>query len=194
MTNKEYRDKAKRTLPDLGLDRETQTNSIVEQEVGDKLNLSHMIFGLNGEIGELVQCVGTQLKIRIDKVNLGEELGDIYWYISNYCHLRELPSPEDVQTEIPNDMCLELLLISIADLTDIVKKYIAYGKPIERPKELEIVYNIYTALSLFENTYDLEGSIIRDKNIAKLMVRYPDKYSDSNALNRDTTKERKELE
>lgn len=195
MTNKEYREKTKRTLPDLGISKTTGDQiTNFTKEHGDQFNLDHMILGLNGEIGELVKCVGTELKLRVDKINLSEELGDIYWYISNYCNFRNLPIPEDVETTLPNDMCLDLLIISIADLTDIVKKQLAYGRIIEKSKELEIIYNIYTALLLFENTYDIQGSIIRDKNIAKLTVRYPDKYNDVAALNRNLVAERKTLE
>lgn len=195
MSNKEYREKAKRTLPDLGVFKITGDPILhFTREHGDQFNLDHMIHGLNGEIGELVRCVGTELKLRVDKVNLGEELGDIYWYISNYCNFRNLPIPEEVQTTLPNDMCLDLLIISIAELTDIVKKQLAYGRTIEKSKELEIIYNIYVALSLFEDIYDIQGSVIRDRNIAKLTVRYPDKYSDVAALNRDLNAERKILE
>lgn len=195
MTNKEYREKAKRTLPDLGVFKMTGDPILhFTREHGDQFNLDHMILGLNGEIGELVKCVGTELKLRVDKINLSEELGDIYWYISNYCNFRNLPIPEDVETTLPNDMCLDLLIISIAELTDIVKKQLAYGRLIEKSKELEIIYNIYIALLLFEKTYEIQGTIVRDKNIAKLTVRYPDKYSDVAALNRNLTAERKTLE
>lgn len=196
MDNREYREKAKRTLPDLGLDKAEQKVLIMDRELGDKMNLAHMVFGLGGEIGELISCVGTELKNRIDRVNLGEELGDLYWYISNYCNLRSLPIPEEssIVIDVPNDECLELLIINIADLTDLVKRYIAYGKAIEKPKELEIVYNIYAALHLFETLYDIEGSTVRKRNIDKLKVRYPDRYTDTAALNRDLNAEKRTLQ
>lgn len=196
MTTQEHINYAIRTLPDLGKDKETQTERLVPEVIGTKLNLAHMVMGLAGELGEIVNCTGTELKIKIDKINLEEELGDIYWYLSCYCHLRNVPVPngDTLQVRIENDLCFELLISSIANLDDLVKRFVAYNKEIDRAKELEIVYDIYVALHLFQSAYSLDGAEIRNKNILKLKVRYPDKYSDSAALNRDTNAERKTLE
>ncbi len=59
---------------------------------------------------------------------------------------------------------------------------------------MEYVYNIYNSLEMFQSLYELEGAEIRIKNIEKLQLRYPDRYSDFNALNRNTKIERKSLE
>lgn len=196
MTTAEHVNYAIRTLPDLGKDKETQTQIIVSEEIGMKLNLSHMALGLAGELGEIVNCTGTELKLKIDTVNLAEELGDQYWYLSCYCYLRNVPVPDgdNLKLDIENDLCFELLISSISELVDLVKRFVAYNKEIDRAKELETVYNIYVALKLFESAYGLEGSSIREKNIHKLKVRYPAKYSDNLAVNRDTDAERKVLE
>ena len=85
MTTQEHALNATRTLPDLG---------------SAELNLSHMALGLAGELGEIVNCTGTELKIKIDNTNLKEELGDIYWYLSNYCNLREVPIPDSNSLKI----------------------------------------------------------------------------------------------
>lgn len=196
MTYNEYKEKAQRTLPNLAFlydEKGNITNTRCDNNIGLELNLCHMMLGLGSEIAELTECVGTELKQKVDRVNLGEELGDIYWYITNYCTIRNLPVPEDVKVDLPNDTCFELLITSIGNLTNLVKRFVAYHQEIPRAKELEIIYNVYAALKLFENVYDLEGEIVRKKNIHKLMVRYPDKYSDSAAINRDTTKENEVL-
>jgi len=195
MTNQTYREETKRTLPNLSF-RENDSKELVrvyDDEVGNKLNLCHMALGLGGELGELTNCTGTELKIKIDKINLGEELGDIYWYITNYCNLRNMPIPEIMVVSIPNDMCLDLLLRSVGGLIDIVKRYIAYNQEINKAKEAQIIYDIYSAIYLFETIYELDGGAIRDKNIAKLRVRYPKKFEDNLALNRNTEEEKKVL-
>lgn len=182
MLNKEYREKCLRTLTYLD---------------SDKLDLCHMLIGLNSELAELVSCVGTELTLKnIDRPNLGEELGDQYWYICNYCNLRDLPIPEseDIKLTAANHMCLDLLIIGIGELNDIVKKYIVYGKTIEKSRELEYIYKIFSALYMFENVYGLDGGSIRNKNIQKLQVRFPEKFSEEKALNRDLKQERKTLE
>lgn len=180
-------DNFKTKLDELGLKVEI---------IAQKLNLSHMVEGLAGELGEIVNCTGTELKLKIDKVNLLEELGDLYWYTSCYCHLRNVPVPNanTLSVGLSNDMCFEHLICSISDLVDLVKRFTAYNKEVDRAKELQVVYDIYIALYLFEQAYELDGDKIRENNIAKLRKRYPEKYSDDLAINRNTDEERKALE
>ena len=206
MTFKEYRTLTSRTLPDLG---EIIHNTFVKNEPFDekdvdkiennslKLNLSHMVLGLNSEIKELVDCVGLELKVasKVDLVNLGEELGDIYWFISNYLNIRDLIAPEELTLgNYDEDECLDVLIFNIGEITDIVKKFVAYNKPIDKMKELEYTYGILVGLELFERAYSLDGNHIREKNINKLRARYPEKFEEVKAINRDLDKERKELE
>jgi len=192
----EYREHTKRTLPDLTFTIKGEGLSVrnCSDEIGHKLNLTHMVLGLAGEIKELVECVGTELKLKIDKINLGEEIGDMYWYLANYCNFQNLPLPETVVFDTPPDMCLDFLIIKIGDLVDTVKRLVAYNKPIDKAKELELVYDIRVALFMFEELYSLSGDDIREANIAKLRKRYPDKFSEDLAINRNIEEERKTLE
>ncbi len=197
MNNIEYAEKAKRTLPDLTFKENSEGvfERVASDEIGVKLNLVHMALGLSGEIGELVQCVGTELKSKVDLPNLKEELGDLYWYLVNYCTLRDINPPKDViNNDLPQEECFELLIISVSDIVDITKKLLAYNKEIDRTNELEYIYNIYNGLDMFQKLYDLDGAEIRTKNIEKLQKRYPDRYSDFHAVNRNTDEERKTLE
>lgn len=159
-----YRLETLRTLPNLG---------------SPQLNLSHMVLGLAGEIGELVECVGTELKFNeINRPNLVEELGDLYWYLANYCNMQEIDLPENPVFTETDDECLDLLIVKISNLVDLVKRFMAYNKPIEKVKEIEAIYDIRVALVLFENVYDLDGDEIRFKNIAKLKALYPHKFDE----------------
>ncbi len=196
MNNIEYAEKTKRTLPNLTF-REVDGIfvRVCDDEVGERINLTHMVLGLSGEVGELVQCVGTELKAKVDLPNLKEELGDLYWYITNYCNLRNITPPLTIKgNDLPDGECFELLIVSISDLVDIIKRLIAYNKEIDKVSELETVYNVYYALDMFQRVYEIDGDEIRDKNIAKLLKRYPEKFSDHLAVNRNTEEERKELE
>ena len=194
MNNLIYCKNTKRTLPDLGLDKE-QINRLIPVEIGHKLNLAHMALGLSTELGELVNCIGTELKVRVDRVNLGEEIGDLYWYIANYCNLQDIAPPDELTiNSLPNYKAMELLISSIADLNDLVKKFVAYNRPIEKSVELEAIYDIYSSLNLLEEVYKLNGAELRAANIEKLRVRYPHKFTEEAAINRDIDKERQTLE
>lgn len=51
----------------------------------EKLRLVHMVMGLSGETGELVDSIKKHLMYGkdLDVVNVKEELGDICWYMAN---------------------------------------------------------------------------------------------------------------
>jgi NTP pyrophosphatase (non-canonical NTP hydrolase) len=74
MQIKEYCEKAKRTCADL--------------RYREKDNI-HMIFGMLTEIGELADIYKKNLayKKEVDEINAKEELGDIMWYVANYCNI-----------------------------------------------------------------------------------------------------------
>lgn len=197
MNNIEYSTKVTRTLPDLG---EKYIIHIPYDAVGVaerlslKLNLSHMILGLGDELGELVNCIGTELKHAPDLVNLKEEIGDMYWYLANYCNLREITPVTEIVNFLESHRCIELLISSIGELTSGVKRFLAYDKDLDKVKEMEDVYNIYSALDLLEKIYGLDGDEIRQKNIDKLLKRFPEKFTNELAINRNTDEERKTLE
>lgn len=81
-----------------------------------------------------------------------------------------------------------------AELADILKKNIAYGKPIDWINyEEEIGDLMWYIINLCRMTgFNLED--ILDKNIAKLRQRYPDKFTTNLALNRNLDAEREILE
>lgn len=72
-----YKEAAQRTLPSLGYD---QKDTI------------HMLMGLTTEIGELSDIFKRQLAYQkqIDKVNVEEEVGDILWYLVNFCTINNI--------------------------------------------------------------------------------------------------------
>lgn len=74
MTTEEYQIKTARTL--------AQLNSRFENEM-------HMALGLVTEAGEFADVYKKALAYNkeIDYVNLKEEIGDILWYISNFCNM-----------------------------------------------------------------------------------------------------------
>lgn len=86
-----------------------------------------------------------------------------------------------------------------AELLDVLKKHIYYGKPIDMVNINEELgdSNWYQSLmihSLRMKGYHTSWESIWEKNIEKLKARYGNKFSSEAAINRDLDSERKILE
>ena len=180
MNLKEYQEQAKRTCASLG---------------DEKLNLSHMVLGIISEQEEFLKAI-----VDDDMVNAREEQADICWYVANYCTFREynlseiVSNPYELSFDIEEHWMGEVSTFDMfcSKLADYVKKFIAYGKEIDRKLEREALEAIVVSMSYEDTGFDLEKDL--QKNIDKLKQRYPDKFTTENALNRDLDAERKILE
>lgn len=183
MNLKTYQEQSQRTCPDLG---------------SEATNLAHMVLGICSEYSELV--IAQQ---ESDLVNVGEEISDKNWYLANYCNFRgySLEQLYQDKDDILHDMKffndytanVKKYFFYLADLQDLVKKNLAYGKEINRVKEESTLKCIVYCLSLlFPPDFNLEKSL--QNNIDKLKIRFPDKFDQEKALNRNLVAERAELE
>lgn len=75
------------------------------------------------------------------------------------------------------------------EFMDLLKKYIMYGKSFTKEKVLDETGDLlyYCSLALVATGYTLEQAM--EKNIAKLKIRYGDKFSSDKAINRDLENE-----
>jgi len=175
---KNYQELAERTCASLG---------------DEKLDLSHMILGIISEQEELLQAI-----VSGDEVNQREEMADICWYLANYCTFRDYnfnSLVEEYQYGFElNGWETEVSTFDVfsSKLADYVKKYIAYNKPIDRELEERALGGIIYSFQLEDCDFDFSADL--ERNINKLMVRFPDKFSQEKALNRDLDTERKVLE
>jgi len=82
MNIEEYTKAASRTCPDLGT---------------DFLNELHMAMGMSTEAGELLDAYKKNFAYKrpLDKTNVCEEIGDLFWYAFNMCRLFNV-KPEDI--------------------------------------------------------------------------------------------------
>jgi NTP pyrophosphatase (non-canonical NTP hydrolase) len=80
------------------------------------------------------------------------------------------------------------------ELMDAYKKFIMYGKPLDIANIREELGDIMWYIALICHSNNISLNEIMDLNIAKLRARYPDRFSEHAALNRDLTTERKILE
>ena len=186
----EYQQLASRTCPDLGT---------------PELNMLHMNLGIVTEIGEFLDPIKKHIAYgkELDVVNLGEELADIAWYVSNKA---KMFMPEDKHNNSWNrtdsfEQGVKLYDTMFKsrehDLTDIV--IMSNSIIPEDMRKLDDEFYHYgidniVVISKICEYFKLDFWQILTNNIAKLQIRYPDKFSNENALNRNLEAERIELE
>jgi NTP pyrophosphatase (non-canonical NTP hydrolase) len=80
------------------------------------------------------------------------------------------------------------------ELLDAYKKDFAYGKPIDKINVAEEIGDQLWYLVNLMRMLDLDPADVFEINLNKLRARYPEKFTEYNALNRDLKKEREILE
>lgn len=86
------------------------------------------------------------------------------------------------------------LVTEAGECMDAIKKAKIYGRELDAVNLLEEAGDIMWYLALLSSELDVSFEQMWEKNIAKLQARYPEKYSNEHALNRDASAERKTLE
>jgi NTP pyrophosphatase (non-canonical NTP hydrolase) len=80
------------------------------------------------------------------------------------------------------------------EFMDALKKHVFYGKPLDKVNLKEEVGDLLWYCALALHALDSSFEEVMATNIAKLKARYPDKFEESQAINRDLDKERGILE
>ena len=71
------------------------------------------------------------------------------------------------------------------EILDAVKKTLFYGKPLDKVNLKEEMGDCFWYLALLANELGVSFEEVMETNIAKLKARYPDKYTDELAINRN---------
>lgn len=192
MNFKEYSEQAKRTFKSLvTIDNPRETL---------KKDLSHMALGMVSELSEL------QIALRnSDQTNIMEELGDICWYLINTSDLLGIDFGAIAYEEYKNKVSnifnhniqgltdFEKLCFLISEVSNLVKRFLAYDKDYELETFKVLLYGIYLKVDDVADFWLINFDIILQKNIQKLAIRYPEKFTEYHALNRDLDSEYKTL-
>lgn len=184
----EYQGLAARTCPDLSTE--------------EGLNERHMNLGVITEIGEALDIFKKFMAYKkpMDLVNLGEELADISWYIVNKCRFQEL-ALEDNFDEVLAEVTelVDTKMFTVDTLTSEVKAEAiltlilsVYCTPINNLFNAPIIQLGF--LHKIASLFDLDYFQCLTNNIEKLKIRYPEKFTEEAAQNRDLEAERIELE
>ncbi len=213
----EFQKQASRTCPTLGITNEfdiISQGSFLDKHINSQgnaqwhenilLNSIHMTAGMVTEFGEMIKCL--KFAKTIDKVNLQEELADKLWYFVNYALFYKIDLNEPVfafkqglnfekeYEEYSNLRAHDLVIIYATDLLDFDKKELAYKKQKNPSLIKETFINLFKSISDMFYTYGLDASKAMTNVIDKLKVRYPNKFTEQNANNRNLEAERLELE
>lgn len=173
MNIKEYQINAARTCADLG----SKDN-----------NLFHMEMGICTEKGELVDIYKKFFAYgkAIDLVHLKEELGDLCWYQANRDTFLNYSYSED-QINFEG-------LIQLEATTNFEEHkegvFMLWADPLETLDRQSIWALIYLTCRV----YGIDFGDMLEININKLKARYPEKFTEEAALNRDLDAEREVLE
>jgi NTP pyrophosphatase (non-canonical NTP hydrolase) len=92
MELQDYREQSARTCPDL-------TGKPVEDHL---YNNVHMLMGMTTEVGELMDAYKRHFAYGkpLDGANVAEEIGDLMWYVQNFCRLNGIDLGKVLDTNI----------------------------------------------------------------------------------------------
>ena len=86
------------------------------------------------------------------------------------------------------------LVTESGELMDAMKKHLFYGKPLDTTNLIEECGDLFWYIALLLNTLNVNMETVMQINVDKLKARYPEKFTEFHAKNRDLDTERKILE
>ena len=177
MTLKEFQVLSKRTAP---FNAEPQN----KQELYNILGNYSM-----GMVGEWFE-----FQVELNEVNLNEvvpmnqvdkvekEIGDVLHYAVNLLTILDV---EINESKTIKKVDFKKLEESLGNILEIPKKYIFHGHAIDKEKYVESIYNV---ISYLNASFGMNMESILQKNIDKLKLRYPEKFSSEDSIKRVDTK------
>lgn len=166
-------------------------------DLGEVGNRTHALLGMVTEAGEVVDIAKRLFAYQkpVDPVHLLEEIGDFLWYVALFCEAEEIDYAKSLEEARLgyNDVRKvhgELPLAEIAlGLSTAPSEFLLREKDGAETVGVCLLFSI-CALAIYGMTIEQAQAA----NIAKLTARYPEKFTNDLALNRDLTAERGALE
>ena len=206
LTFKDYMSLSVRTMPIIleGLTKYTTVNKDeLDKPSYDTLNYLENIFMAADRIHMAAGVVSEthELLTAKDRINVSEELADKCWYLSGLLflnnnrqvnHLFDFKFEENFDGRLPYWNSLLAKLSGLNHLIiDSAKKELAYNKNNQITDEVIKEYLIL--IQEFADLFKIDMNIALANNINKLYVRFPDKFTQENAIFRNIEAERKVL-
>jgi hypothetical protein len=170
----------------------------IKGRVDDRMiRLLHAGLGMSSELAELETAIH---KDPIDLVNVSEEAGDLFWYVSIAINTLGF-NPTDISKHETSELgcarladAIDSVVWCTGEFNDLLKKHLFYGRELNLIKMENVLSQICVAISGICAACDKTPAQVREVNIAKLKARFKDKFTEVAALNRDLATERKILE
>lgn len=171
------------------------------------IRLLHGSIGLASELAEIREMARDNDPV--DKVNLLEEMGDLFWYMGVIVNELGIDPNKIFRTKQVNkvlwqfpdlaatrelNIVVDTLTISIGYMIDIMKKTLMYGKELDTLLIESILEEMGIDIEHALNCHGYTSGQARQVNIDKLRARYGDKFTEDAALERNLEVERKILE
>lgn len=149
-------------------------------------NILHMKMGIITEAAEVIDILKKKHAYdkEIDKAHLREEIGDIFWYVANYCKIMELDFAGIIDNVRLDPLYDEKNNFSLYQTMEYI---INNTLTLDEHSIVDVVDLLMYAINLTEE--DL-NEVLRI-NIRKLQARYPEGFSSYYALNRTLDNEKK---
>jgi len=174
-----------------------------------EMNLIHAALGIGSEIGELAETVnGIWMDLETAThsgtgglSNIQEEIGDAAWYAQLACaHLgwqfhelivwdqqaiRDLSYPLFKASSTRSPVAVHECAVAFSgEILTIIKANAIYSKTLNEEKLKQNLALFITSLAYLSEIYEVKFEAALEHNIDKLRKRYPNKYSDADALAR----------
>lgn len=165
------------------------------------IRMAHASLGINNELGEFAELCyegepgpDAELKAR-------EELGDMCWYCAMVCDVFEFDFADMVRASAPLedvlfsevDVPLNWMMQGAGKIAEHVKKHVFYGKEFQAGKVRDGLRHVLRGILSFASPFDFEQDVLAP-NIAKLKARFPERFSEHDALHRDKRAEYEAME
>ena len=177
MKIEEYKDLAMRTLAQLPNHKE---------------DVAHMALGIVSEWGESLMAA-----LKEDKPNVIEEHGDSNWFVAGICHLYGLDFADiynDAKAELADDRETEdKTILAGFRIAGMAKDYLAYNREINKKKLRKQLVLYVSSLKMIANEEGFDYGESLQKNIEKLKIRFPHRFDEDRANNRNLSAEREVL-
>ncbi len=170
-------------------------------------DLNHAVLGIVSETGELAETVNAiwmdlpPKEGQSHQDNMKEEIGDASWYPALACtifgwkfedliiadqqHVRELDFALFKASSVMSPVAVHECMTGFAgELATQFKALYVYGKPLNEDKFKKYLSLFVTATAMLCEINQIEYADALEYNIAKLRKRFPNAYSDADALAR----------
>ena len=123
-------------------------------------------------------------------LNAGEELGDLCWFIALAAHSLDCDPFAGSETFLTFQPDAPLLMPAIAEFVGAVKKTYAYGKPLDKARLRWLLHAMVARIAaLGETKVQRTLDELLAANIEKLRARFPDKFDEQLAIERNVKQE-----